>query len=379
MAVEVNRDHLAALRQHDSAMKWFPENDRGIELNGTLNLIEWSATSPFGVGRAAFSEGVRAGMGRAGAVEPVSGPAGGACLIPDFDVRAALGKKGTRTMNRLTGMAVITVGQLLGAMDEEVPAEELGLVLGTTVGSAQSAMDFVRASLTADEPFRVESGLIPYAVINGSAGQCAIWHKLRGPNATVAAGRAAGLLALNYARRLLLTGRARTVLAGSAEEYSEARHWIARAAGETADPLGEGCAMFALTNSPVAEPIAEIHAIQVMNCTDGDWRAVVRMCVDRVLATAGIEAARVRLACPSGAPNELGDGELAALGEILPDAVLLEPIGRLIGETHAVSAAFQLAAVLSVADRDPSLAGGFAVVTSVDDSGTTAAALLRLR
>lgn len=353
----------------------------GGDMRGTsLSIVQWSATSPFGAGRSAFAEGTRAGRVTAA---PVDGsqwhvPATQCCLVPDFDVRAVLGKKGTRTMNRVTGLAVSTVGNLLCEMNGDVPAKEIGLVLGTTVGSAQSSLDLTRGSLIADEPFRIESGLIPYAVMNGAAGQCAIWHDLRGPNATVAAGRAAGLLALNYARRLLLTGRARTVLAGSAEEYSEARAWIAQAAGERASLLGEGCAMFALTSVPVVKPVAELLAVRVMFCWDGQWRAVVRRCVEQVLATADVAAAQVWAACLSGADGEQGQAEQAALGDVLPDKVVLAPVSGLIGETHAASGAFQLAAVLSLAEQDATADGGFALVTSVDDGGTVAAALLRL-
>ncbi|RJO78955.1 3-oxoacyl-ACP synthase [Nocardia panacis] len=350
-------------------------------MSGTcLNIVGWSATSPFGFGRVAFAEGVCAGRATDASIDEAqwSIPAGRACVVPDFDVRATLGKKGTRTMNRLTGLAVSTVGDLLDAVNRDAPPEEIGLVLGTTLGSAQSAMDLTRGSLTATEPFRVESGLIPYAVMNGAAGQCAIWHNLRGPNATLAGGRAAGLLALNYARRLLLTGRARTVFAGSAEEYSEARQWIAQAAGESGRVLGEGCAMFALTTAPVPDPVVELHAVRAMSCPDGDWRSGVRRCVEHVLSTIGVAADQVWAACPSGAAGKAGLGERAGLGDVVPDKVVLAPVTELVGETEAVSAMFQLAAVLSLAERDPASAGRFALITSIDDGGTVAAALLRL-
>ena len=55
------------------------------------------------------------------------------------------------------------------------------------------------------------------------------------------------------------------------------------------------------------------------------------------------------------------------------------PVAALIGETHAASASFELAALLSRAEDDASCAGRTAVITSVDPGGTAAAALLRLR
>ncbi|MDX6355853.1 MAG: hypothetical protein QOF98_2756, partial [Streptomyces sp.] len=171
----------------------------------TLAITDWSAISPFGTGRDAFVKGVRRQLNTAVQVDPEQWrvPDEYACLVPDFDVRATLGKKGTRSMNRVTGLAVATSGELLASADRlTAPRGQTGFVLGTTVGSAQSTLDLTRGSLTGDRPYLVESGLIPYAVMNGTAGQCAIWHGLRGPNATLSAGRPGGLVALNYARRL---------------------------------------------------------------------------------------------------------------------------------------------------------------------------------
>src|SRR5437763_1891050 len=55
-------------------------------------------------------------------------------------------------------------------------------------------------------------------VLNGAAGEAAIWHRLRGVNSTIAAGEASGLLALAQAAELVRAGRAAAVLAGGAEE-----------------------------------------------------------------------------------------------------------------------------------------------------------------
>ncbi|MCU1681784.1 MAG: hypothetical protein JWQ81_2523 [Amycolatopsis sp.] len=348
--------------------------------DATLDIVGWSAISPFGIGRAVFADGVRDGRATSAPIDPDRwrAPVDRACLVPDFDVRTTLGTRGTRVMNRVTGLAVGTVGDLLRQAGGSTPAEEIGLVLGTALGSAQSSIDFTRGSLTAAEPFGVESGLIPYAVMNGAAGQCAIWHDLKGPNAPLAAGRAAGLLALNYARRLLLTGRARTVLAGSAEEYSEARAWLAQANGHPVSALGEGCAMFALTTQRTAAPIATLVGIKAMCCSTGDWAGVIRACVAKVLAAGGIEPEQIWAAAPSGAAGEAGAAEHAVLADLLPNKALLAPVTELVGEADAASGSFQLAAVLSLAESDPAAAGRFALITSVDDGGSVVAALVRL-
>src|SRR5258708_40143217 len=55
-------------------------------------------------------------------------------------------------------------------------------------------------------------------VINAAAGQAAIVHKLRGVNSTISTGPTSGLQAIAYATDLIRNGRAKTVLAGGAEE-----------------------------------------------------------------------------------------------------------------------------------------------------------------
>ncbi|CAG7657845.1 beta-ketoacyl synthase N-terminal-like domain-containing protein [Actinacidiphila bryophytorum] len=351
----------------------------------TLAITDWSAVSPFGTGRDAFVKGVRQQQSTAVQLdrERWGGPDDVACLVPDFDVRTVLGKKGTRSMNRVTGLAVATSGDLLASADGlEVPRESTAFVLGTTVGSAQSTIDLTRGSLTGERPYHVESGLIPYAVMNGAAGQCAIWHGLRGPNATLSAGRPGGLVALNYARRLLLSGRAAAVLCGAAEEYSDARAWIdhhSRDDGAAGPVLGEGCALFSLTTQPELPPLAELLAVASGTFADGDREGAVARCVRRALAAGGAQAQQVWVACPSGAAGAEGDAEIAALNGLFGASRVGTPVAALIGETHAASASFELAALLSRAEDDASCAGRTAVITSVDPGGTAAAALLRLR
>lgn len=351
----------------------------------TLAITDWSAVSPFGTGRDAFVKGVRQQVSTAVQLDPEQwgAPEGVACLVPDFDVRTVLGKKGTRSMNRVTGLAVAASGDLLASAGGlTVPRERTGFVLGTTVGSAQSTIDLTRGSLTGERPYHVESGLIPYAVMNGTAGQCAIWYGLRGPNATLSAGRPGGLVALNYARRLLLSGRAEAVLCGAAEEFSDARAWIdhhSRDQGAAAPVLGEGCALFSLTTEPERPPLAELLAVGSATFADGDRQGAVARCVRRALAAGGSEPSQVWVACPSGAAGAEGDGENAALTGLFGASRVGTPVAALIGETHAASASFELAALLSRAEDDPSCTGMTAVITSIDPGGTAAAAVLRLR
>lgn len=339
----------------------------------TLAITAWSAISPYGYGRAAYAGGV---TGRTDPSVPL-GPEWTtaderACLVPDFDVRERLGGKGTRAMNRISALAVCTAGELI-ADHEPDSREDTGFVLGTTVGSAQTMMDFTRASLEAEKPSHVEPAKVPGSVMNCAAGQAAIWHRLRGPNATVAAGRATGLVALNYARRLLLAGRARQVLCGAAEEYTHARSWLDhhRRTEPERTVLGEGCAMLLLgPATPGNRGVATLVAVRSRMCLDDDPALVVPAMVRALLAEHGVDPAAVWAAC--------GDRS-GALREVVGD----EPVDRvpdmaLIGDTGSASALFQLTALLAVAATDPGAAGRYAVVSAVADDGAAAAGLFEL-
>lgn len=336
----------------------------------TLAISAWSAISPYGYGRDAFADGVN------GRVDP-SAPAGAewsvpderACLVPNFDVRELLGRKGTRAMDRLSALAVCTAGQVIADVGLE-SLDETGVVLGTT-GSPQSGMDLTRTSIEAEKPFHVEPAHMPSCVMNCAAGQVAIWHQLRGPNATIAAGRATGIGALNYARRLLRNGRARQVLCGAAEEYSHARSWLEYHRRGHNQVTGEGCAFLLLEpESAARRPLAYLVGVRSRMALDGDTAKAVGTEVRRLLADHGVETSSVWAVC--------GD-EHETLRDLFGDEVATRvPDMDLIGDTASASAMFGVAAVLSAAAADPGQAGRFAVVTAVANDNSVACALLAM-
>ncbi|TXS06837.1 3-oxoacyl-ACP synthase [Streptomyces sp. col6] len=355
-------------------------------------ITAWSAVSSYGIGRPAFTEGLRERRPTVTGLGPEHAPTpdGTGCVVPSFDIRGVLGKKGTRSMDRVTGLAVTAVGSLLddGERNRAVgTGEGAAFALGTTTGSAQSMMDFTRDSLTGEQPFFVDPARFPNTVMNCAAGQSAIWYQLKGPNATIAGGRTAALHALNYSRRLLGSGRARTVLCGGAEEFSPARAWLEHHAsdGGPAAPLGEGCAMLLVephdpgdSGQPV---LAELLAVELGVVIEGGTGPALVSCLRSALHRAGAEPAQVVAVARSGAPGPEGHEESEAVHEVFGAAgpADLTPTG-LIGDTGAAAAAFQAAALLSyAADHPDTAAGRIGVITSVDRTGTVGCALLGLR
>jgi 3-oxoacyl-[acyl-carrier-protein] synthase II len=320
-------------------------------------ITAWTAVSPYGTDRESFVDGVAAGPATS-------------VLVPGFGVRELLGKKGTRSMDRVTGLAVLAVGQLTGPAELE-PRDGTGLVL-STVGSTQSTMDISRSTFVEAKPYFVDPGQMPNSVMNCAAGRCAIWHQLTGPNVTLASGRTAGLDAVNYAMRLLRNGRARTMLVGGVEEFSPARTMIERHSGNHGR-LGEGCVVLRVA-ATADQPLAEVLAVRSRFATSDDVAATLRACVTDTLRHGGVNAEDVTTVSISGLSDV---DEQAALGGLLRSDVLDSPsVAGLIGDTGAASAMFQVAEVLAKAERHG--AGGLALVTSVDRECVVACALLRV-
>ncbi|MFB6812167.1 beta-ketoacyl synthase N-terminal-like domain-containing protein [Streptomyces sp. NPDC056387] len=358
-------------------------------------ITAWSAVSPFGVGREPFERGLEAG--RTSALHPdtdtwgvVADPL--AHLVPDFEVREVLGKAGTRGLDRATGLAITAVRELLRQAPDIVDDSGLttGIVLGTTAGSAQGYADVTRASFEGRRPQDVPPVAIPNMAMNRATSASAIFHGLRGPNSTLAAGRVSGLMALEHGRRLLAQHRADRVVVGATEEYSQARSWLEhhrRHPGDADAALGEGCAVLLLERpdgiGAERTALAEVLAVTSRVDVDGDPTAALRSCLSDALDAAGATAGDVWAAMPSSCAGAMAPGEARLLKETFgTEAVSRPAIGSLIGDTSAATSVFQIAALLSTAqhaaaDRGPD-GDRLALVSAVDPDGAVACALLRL-
>lgn len=353
-----------------------------------LAVSGWSTVSPFGIGAEAFRDGVLAGRSAVRTLprDDWQVPAHHAGLVPSFDVRAVLGKKNTRSMDRATGLAVSSVGMLLEGADPEPDqgVGGLGLVLGTTTGSVRSMMDFTRDSLTLDKPFYVDPARFPNTVMNCAAGQCAIWYGLRGPNTTIAGGQATGLLALNYAARLLRRGHARSQLWGAVEEFSTQRAWLEWHATGLDTPMGEGCAVFRL--EPVTRAaeagrpvLAELLGLRCGVHDGTDAADVVARCVGQLFQESLVAPEDVWAVACSDYPDERAGAQEQGLERVLDgEQPRVLCVTGLLGDTASASAAFQFAELLAVAESDPDARGRTALVTSLDREGVVACALIRL-
>lgn len=154
--------------------------------------------------------------------------------IVGFSAERYLGEGNIRPLDRTGRLVSAAAALALRASGWDAAARErealgVGLVVGTLFGGARTISEFDRRALTAG-PNYVKPLDFANTVISAAAGQAAIWHRLRGPNATIAGGSTAGLQAIDYGADLVRSGMVRAVLAGGAEELSpEALHAFSRA------------------------------------------------------------------------------------------------------------------------------------------------------
>jgi 3-oxoacyl-[acyl-carrier-protein] synthase II len=360
-------------------------------------ITAWEAYSPLGHGAQAHAEGLRSAGGSARSA------------VRDFDVRETLGRTGTRSMDRAAGLAVTTTRRLLerageaplpGALLAGYGSADVGVVLGVS-DPVKSVMDFLRDTWTRDKPYDVDPSHVPRTLMNFAAGQCAIWHGVRGPNATICGSHATALLTLNYARRLQRNGHAQAVIWGAVEELSDDRAAVesartsaaaagpgqfdAAAAGpgqfnvDGGRPPGEGCVMFLLesaqTRPAERTALAEVLAVEFGVWADaGRIRGALAGCLSRALNRAAVSRDEVFAVAPLSSAGLRGSAERAGAVDVLGSVPVLTKTADAIGDTGAVSAAFQITELLVAGGGS----GRIGVATTADGEGRVGCALLRV-
>lgn len=351
--------------------------------------------SAAGVGLRPLADALR--RGRADGGEP---PAAGEAesypplaLCPaDFAAADLLGAKG---LNRLTRAEHLGMAACAVALEPVPDRSGTGVVLGSAVGSSAGVGRFTRDSFVQERPYMVNPSAFPGTLMNSVAGRTAIRHGLTDANATVSGGPTASLHALRFARNTLVAGHARRLLAGGVEELSPQSAWAWHRARALAPgtALGEGAAVFALRTDPDGAtgegPLALVLAVETGFAAAGPLAVGRRLttCVRNALARSGVGAADVAVVAP-GAAGRRGwaaveeralraalDGPASSDG---PDGRHLLRVQEVLGETHAASAALQIASVVA-RWHDPHLdtrGERAALVTSVGTDGSVGCAVL---
>ncbi|HLK00523.1 MAG TPA: beta-ketoacyl synthase N-terminal-like domain-containing protein [Streptosporangiaceae bacterium] len=337
-------------------------------------ITAWEAYSPLGHGAGAHIAALRASGDRSA----LSGSA-----VPDFDVREILGRAGTRSMDRAAGLAVAATRGLLERAGPPLAGyapEDVGVVLGVSDG-IKSVMEFLRDTWTRDKPYDVDPSHVPRTLMNFAAGQCAIWHRVTGPNATICGSHATALLTLNYARRLQRNGHARASVWGAVEELSPERAAVesARTGAGAGRPPGEGCVMFLLESSQACAgdrtALAEVLAVEFGIWADLDTiRDSLAGCLRRALERAAVRRDEVFAVAPLSSAGPHGCAERAGAADALGGLPVLTRMADAIGDTGAASGAFQIVELLV----EGAGSGRVGVATTADTEGRVGCALLRI-
>ncbi|GAA1025462.1 MULTISPECIES: beta-ketoacyl synthase N-terminal-like domain-containing protein [Amycolatopsis] len=352
---------------------------------GVLAITGFGVVSPAGATAAELAGAVAAGRSTARAVEwpEVTLPTGTAHHLPEFSARAELGRRGTGFFDRRTGLAVVACGRAIedAGLDIGEDGHRTGLVLGTTVGSAQAAVDYAAETFTEDPPYLVNPALFPNTVLNGAAGQAAIRFGLRGVNATVAGGPVALLSSLRYSANVFRTGQADVLLAGAVEEFTPHSAWLWAGLGGAGAP-GEGAAVFVLrpAESLGHRPDAEILATAAGFCPSGEDRVyALADCARRALEQARVGAESVRtVASASGADEVAGWRARTELEGLLGvEGAEHLAAGELAGNSPSATPAVELALILARHRAEPARDGQIALLVASSPAGAVAAAVVR--
>ncbi len=358
-------------------------------------VVGWSALTSAGVGAGALAHrlaGADSGTPTASRgvdvghlyPEPLPAPTGHALV--DFDVRARLGRKGTSSFDRTTGLAVVCCQQALREARLDPAATDgsrVGVALGTSLGSFKSTSDYSRETLVQERPYLVNPVLFPNTVMNCAAGQVAIRFGLRGVNATIAGGPLAFLNAVRYARNVFDRGYADVMLTGAVEEYTPHRAWAAHLTGTTAVvTAGEAAAVFVLCRpEPPAwiggRTCARIRAVATGYGPGGEESAerALTGCVARALRQAGVDAIDVTTVL-TGEADEADRREYGPAARALgyePRRVLAK---RVLGECDAASGAVALAVFLAGERRRTDPSTTLCLITGRGADGAVGAAIV---
>jgi 3-oxoacyl-[acyl-carrier-protein] synthase II len=368
-----------------------------------LAITAAGVVTPAGLGLTALGEALA--QGRVAGGDPVgvtdeSLPPRPVLVAPELPVAELLGRKGNRSLDRTTKLALIATrlavdaAQATGQDAGPVTTARTGVVLGTSTGSIRSSSTYSRETVELEKPYLVNPVLFPNTVMNCAAGQIAIRHGLHGVNATLAGGHLSALQAFRYARNALRQGHADRLLVGGVEEFCAQSAWgwhrSGALAAETA--VGEGAALLLVEPADTAREsgrpvLAEALACEIgfggagIASAPGGLTAAVTRVVTTALERSGVDPSEVD-AVSLGASGQIGlerieeRGVAAALGGALPERALRAK--RALGESFSAGGAVQVAAVLAAWEWDAVPAGGGqAVVTSVSADGAVGCLVLR--
>ncbi|WP_053853373.1 beta-ketoacyl synthase N-terminal-like domain-containing protein, partial [Streptomyces sp. NRRL B-24085] len=196
----------------------------------------------------ATADAVITGLGSA--VRGLDGPRRLLGALPDGhrtapDPVGRLTGRGLRYKDRATKLAMVAAQDALraaGLVDESggltVPGESVGVSASTNYGNADTVCETVR-TIAESTYLGTSPMMLPATSSNVVASWVAITHGLRGANVTLCNGPTSGLDAVNWARLLVVSGRAERMLVVGVEPDNPAVRHVTGVAEGGADGVPE--------------------------------------------------------------------------------------------------------------------------------------------
>ena len=340
--------------------------------------------SPLGVGREQFWHALSAGVS---GIQPLAGATRAphlAAPIADFSPRDFIRSAHLRRMDRLSRTIVSESRMALtdaGLDDHAVPAERIGIVVGSAVSNISESVQYLERLFTKG-PALASPMMFPNLVMNAPASYAAMEIGCLGANLSVSQGEVSGEQAVAVGCELIRTGRADVVIAGGGDELADIvssayRRFRAlssqRGGPEWGSPydadrngvvLGEGAAMRVLESLPHARRRgATLYAEIEDDLSFGvpaptyDWPRHADSAVERLRrflrrSLPVSSAVGIDLVCGSANSSRRLDAcELEVLGRLFGEAasgVTLTSIKGAIGEFGAAGALTAATACLAL-------------------------------
>lgn len=187
-----------------------------------LVITGMGAVTPIGIGVENYWNNLiagKCGIERITRFDPEDSPVKIAAQVKDFNPDDFMSKKQSREMDLFMQYGYAASEEALadaGIKEDTVPAERMGIVVGTAMAGV-SIISETQDGLSTGAHKKVSPRFVPKFIGNIAAAQIAIAKGYRGPSLTVSTACSSGADAISTAAMLLLAGEADAVLAVGAE------------------------------------------------------------------------------------------------------------------------------------------------------------------
>lgn len=187
-----------------------------------LVITGMGAVTPIGIGVENYWNNLiagKCGVGRITRFDPEDSPVKIAAQVKDFNPDDFMSKKQSREMDLFMQYGYAASEEALtdaGIKEDTVPAERMGIVVGTAMAGV-SIISETQDGLSTGAHKKVSPRFVPKFIGNIAAAQIAIAKGYRGPSLTVSTACSSGADAISTAAMLLLAGEADAILAVGAE------------------------------------------------------------------------------------------------------------------------------------------------------------------